>query len=255
MRTIKLTLAYDGTDFAGWQRQANERTVQAVLEDALAPIENGTVTATGAGRTDSGVHAAGQVATVRLQSAIDPDALGRALNATLPDDVRVLEIAEVPPAFNARFDARQKTYHYWISNGPAMPPSLRRYAWHIPQPIDLHATRAAAASLIGEHDFAAFQAAGSEVKTTVRTIFESTIRELDTGPLSPVPGGVRLLRYEVSGSGFLRYMVRTIVGTLADVGRGRLSPGEMAEILQSRDRARAGATAPPHGLTLWSVHY
>jgi tRNA pseudouridine38-40 synthase len=255
LRTIKVTLAYDGTEFAGWQRQANERTVQAVVEDALAPIEKGAVTVIGAGRTDAGVHAAGQVATFQLTNSIACDALQRALNATLPGDVRVVGIDEAPPDFNARFDARRKTYHYWISNGAAVPPPLRRYAWHIPQPIDIEAAASAAACLTGEHDFAAFQATGSDVQTTIRTIFVSRLEAIDASLWSPVPQGLRLIRYEVTGTGFLRHMVRNIAGTLADVGRGRMAPEDMRAILRSRDRARAAATAPPHGLTLWSVEY
>jgi tRNA pseudouridine38-40 synthase len=254
-RTLKLTLAYDGTDFAGWQRQARERTVQAVLEDALAPIDKGPVTVFGAGRTDAGVHAAGQVASFQLQSAIPREELQRALNGTLPEDVRVLSAEEARTGFNARFDARTKTYHYAIWNGAATPPSLRRYAWHVPQPIDLSATGDAAAALVGEHDFAAFQAAGSDVRTTVRRILSSSVHEVDvTNLVRPGPGG-RLLRYEVTGTGFLRHMVRNIAGTLADIGRGRRAPAEITAILQSRDRARASATAPPQGLVLWQVDY
>ena len=254
-RTLKLTIAYDGTDFAGWQRQARERTVQAALEDALAPIDKGPVTVFAAGRTDAGVHAAGQVTSFQLQSAIPRDELQRALNGTLPEDVRVLAAEEAPTGFNARFDARTKTYHYAIWSGAATPPSLRRYAWHVPQPMDLEATIEAAAALVGEHDFAAFQAVGTDVKTSVRRIMSSTVREIDLGNLIPPGAPGRLLRYEVVGTGFLRHMVRNIAGTLADVGRRRRAPTEMREILASRDRARASATAPPHGLVLWQVDY
>lgn len=254
-RTIKLTIAYDGTDFAGWQRQARERTVQAVIEDTLAPIEKGEVTVIGAGRTDAGVHAAGQVASVALQRAIARDELQRALNATLPDDVRVLAADDAASSFNARFDARRKTYHYWIWNGPAVPPSLRRYAWHVPQPMALDTIAASAHAVVGEHDFAAFQATGSDVKTTVRRILSSSIEELSTARVVPTTAAGRLLCYEVTGTGFLRHMVRNIVGTLADIGRGRRAAEEITAILASRDRARAGATAPPHGLMLWRVDY
>lgn len=254
-RTLKLTLAYDGTDFAGWQRQARERTVQATLEDALAPIDKGPVTVFGAGRTDAGVHAAGQVASFQLQSAIPAGELQRALNGTLPEDVRVLAAVDARTGFNARFDARTKTYHYSIWNGAATPPWLRRYLWHVPQPIDLAAAVEAAAALIGEHDFAAFQAVGTDVKTSVRRILSSTVREVDLANLIPPGSGGRLLRYEVQGTGFLRHMVRNIAGTLADVGRQRRAPDEMTAILRSRDRSRASATAPPHGLVLWQVDY
>jgi tRNA pseudouridine38-40 synthase len=253
VRTLKLTIAYDGTNFAGWQRQATERTVQAVIEDALVPFEGERVVITGAGRTDAGVHAAGQVASLRMQSGIDTVDLQRALNATLPDDIRILDVEEAPPAFNARFDARRKTYHYLLWSGSVMPPSLRYHAWHVAQPLAFDVMNAAANVLLGTHDFAAFQAAGSDVQTTARALVVSRIVRLSPGPTIPMGDG--LLCYEVTGSGFLRHMVRNIVGTLVDVGRGRLAPEEMRTILISRDRGRASATAPAHGLILWAVEY
>jgi tRNA pseudouridine38-40 synthase len=245
-RTFKLTIAYDGTDFFGWQRQATERTVQAVIEDALQPIEGQAVVITGAGRTDTGVHAEGQVASLSLASSIDTGDLQRALNATLPLDVRVLDAAEVRADFNARFDARAKTYRYALWSGEVMLPALRRTTWHVPYRLDLEQMREAAAHLVGSHDFAAFQATGSDVTTTVLEITSSTI---DRGPSD------RLITYKVTGSGFLRHMVRNIVGTIVDVGRGRIPASGLAEILASRDRARASATAPAHGLTLLRVDY
>jgi tRNA pseudouridine38-40 synthase len=254
-RTLKLTIAYEGTDFAGWQRQAGARTVQAVLEDALAAIEKRPVTVIGAGRTDAGVHAAAQAASVVLESAIARDDLVRALNATLPTDVRVLAIDQAPDGFSARHDAKRKTYRYAIWSGVAPAPSLRRSVWHVPQPIDLAAMSQAASMLIGEHDFAAFQATGSDVKTTVRRLLTSTVYDVDLTQLVAVAPGDRLLRYEVTGTGFLRHMVRNIVGTLADVGRGRLQVPQVSEILASRDRSQAGATAPAQGLVLWKVEY
>ena len=175
IRTLKLTIAYDGTDFAGWQRQATARTVQASIEDALAPIEGRRVVLTGAGRTDAGVHAAGQVASVALNAAISTADLRRALNATLAEDVRILDIAEVREGFNARFDARCKTYRYAIVCEEVMAPELRRYAWHVGQPLDIDAMNAAAAMLVGEQDFSGFQAAGSDVKTTIRNVIESGV--------------------------------------------------------------------------------
>jgi tRNA pseudouridine38-40 synthase len=254
-RTLKLTIAYEGTEFAGWQRQASERTVQAVLEDAFAPIEKGPVTITAAGRTDAGVHAAAQVASVQIHAAIAREDLLRALNAMLPPDLRVLAIDDVPLAFNARRNARRKTYHYWIWSGAAAPPMWRRFAWHLPQPFDLGVMNEGAARLVGTHDFAAFQAAGSEVKTTVRRIESSVVKEVKVEEISASAPGDRLLRYEVTGDGFLRHMVRNIVGTLTDVARGRRAADEIGEILASRDRGRASATAPAHGLVLWRVEY
>lgn len=253
MPTFKLTIAYDGTEFAGWQRQATARTVQAAIEDALVPIEGERVVVTGAGRTDAGVHAAAQVASFSFKSAIDIVDLQRALNATLPDDIRIMRVEEVPAAFNARFDARRKTYQYSLWLGGVLPPQLRHYAWHLPQRLDVDAMNAAAGALLGTHDFAAFQASGSDVQTTVREIVLSRIVHSSPGPT--ISGEGELIRYEVTGNGFLRHMVRNIVGTLVDVGRRRLACGEVCAILESRDRGRASATAPPHGLTLWSVEY
>ncbi len=254
MRTLKLTIAYDGTDFAGWQRQAAARTVQAALEDALAPIEGRRVIVTGAGRTDAGVHAAAQVASVRLDAAITPGELRRALNATLDEDVRVLAVEEVHDDFHARFDARSKSYRYAVCCGEVMPPRLRRYAWHVRHPLDVDAMQSAAALVVGEHDFAAFQAAGSDVQTSVRRVLASAIEASGASGLD-LDGGATLLHYHVTGTGFLRHMVRNIAGTLVDVGIGRRSPDDIRAILASRDRARASATAPAHGLTLLRVSY
>lgn len=244
MRTFKLTIAYDGTHFAGWQLQAGPRTVQGALEEALHPLEGRRIVVSAAGRTDAGVHAMGQVVSFSLQSPIAPDALLRALNVRLPDDVRVMQVEQVADGFNARFHARRKTYEYAIVNAPVAPPQLRHFAWHIAQPLDRRAMSAAAAALVGEHDFAAFQAAGSDVISTRRVIDVSDWRMRD-----------QQLIYEVSGTGFLRHMVRNIVGTLVDVGRGRRPVDDVRRILESRDRAHASATAPPHGLTLTRVDY
>jgi tRNA pseudouridine38-40 synthase len=254
-RTLKLTIAYDGSDFAGWQRQANARSVQADVEDAIARIEKTPITILGAGRTDSGVHAAAQVASVSVTCDMTPRALQRALNAILPTDVRLVAIEEQAPSFNARHDARSKTYHYWIWNGVALPPSLRRQAWHVAQALDIEAMRSGAAAVVGEHDFAAFQGTGSDIKTTVRRILVSRLGQVDVSHLVASTPGDRLLRYEVTGTGFLRHMVRNIVGTLVDVGRGRLSADDVTAILASRQRQNASATAPPHGLVLWEVEY
>jgi tRNA pseudouridine38-40 synthase len=291
---IKLTLAYDGTSFVGWQRQANGVSIQQLVEGALEPVEGRPVAVIGAGRTDAGVHALGQVATVPLTASIDTDALARALNARLPDDVRVLDVAEAPPEFHARFSARAKRYRYRIVNAPVQSPFERRYAWHVPQPLDLDAMRRAAGGLVGRHDFAAFQAAGSAVASTERTLFNVECREAPlhfSAPVGPHPhslalGGAasprfpaapragrrpvssadspasrgramqaRLIEIEIRGDGFLRHMVRNIGGTLVEVGHGRRSPESVADTLASRDRSRAGPTAPAHGLFLVDVEY
>jgi tRNA pseudouridine38-40 synthase len=247
LRTIKLTIAYDGTAYAGWQRQADVDTVQARLEAALAEIEGLAVTVHGAGRTDRGVHAWGQVASFKLEHGIDTDSLSLALNTKLPDDIRIREVRTMPASFHARFLARRKSYRYRINSTPVANPMERRFAWHIADALDLGAMREAGATLIGQHDFAAFQTAAADatVRTTVRTVFDFRI-----GPETD-----DIVVIEVVGDGFLRYMVRTIVGTLVEVGLGRRSVGDMAEILTSRTRDLAGQTAPPHGLFLMSVDY
>lgn len=244
MRTLKLTIAYDGTAFAGWQMQAHQRTVQGVLEEALDAIEGTRVVVHAAGRTDAGVHAAGQVISITLTSAIECDALVRALNVRLDRDVRVMNAEVAPERFNARFDAREKTYHYAVYNAPVVPPPLRHFVWHVSQPLDVTSMNEAASVLVGEHDFAAFQAAGGDVITTRREILVSRVVSRDGQVI-----------YEVVGTGFLRHMVRNIVGTLVDIGRGRRPVDDLARVLRSRDRAQASATAPPQGLTLVRVEY
>jgi len=248
MRTFKAVLSYDGTDFSGFQRQANARSVQAELEQALRPIEGTDVTVAGAGRTDAGVHALGQVASFTLSTAITASELFQALNATLPEDVRVLSIAEAEPGFHARFSARAKVYRYRISNTGVMSPFHRRYAWHISRRLGLQAMNEAAGELLGEHDFACFQAKGGKTKTSTRTITVSGWTE------EPLVGG-RLLIYEIAGTGFLKYMVRNVIGTLVEVGDGRRSPASLRALLASKNRAAAGPTAPPTGLYLVRVDY
>ncbi len=260
-RTLKLTVAYDGTGLVGWQRQAEGNSVQAVLEDALARFEGAPVVVHGAGRTDAGVHALGQVASVRLTCAHDAETLRRALNAQLPEDVRVLQVEEAAAAFHARFDARSKTYRYLIRNAPFVSPFERAFVWHVPQRLDVAAMQQAAEILAGTHDFAAFQSVGSDTSGTVRTLFSSSVALEPvasvlglTGPAGRPESGA-LLVYETRGDGFLRHMVRTIVGTLVEVGRGWRAPGSLAQVLGGGLRTGAGATAPPHGLFLVGVDY
>jgi tRNA pseudouridine38-40 synthase len=244
VRTFKLTIAYDGTEFAGSQMQAGQRTVQGVFEAALRPFENARVVVHFAGRTDSGVHATGQVISFALASSIAPDALQRALNVTLAADVRVVKAEEAPDGFNARFDARSKAYRYDMLNGAVVPPQIRHFVWHVPQPMDTQAMSAAAAAILGEHDFSGFQAAGGDLITHRREVLVSRIAR----------DGERVT-YEIAATGFLRHMVRNIVGTLAEIGRGRRPIEDMRRVLEGRDRSHASATAPARGLTLISVKY
>ncbi|MGE5815488.1 MAG: tRNA pseudouridine(38-40) synthase TruA, partial [Acidobacteriota bacterium] len=193
----KITIQYDGTDYVGWQRQASGTSIQGLLEAALEPIEGKPVTLHGAGRTDAGVHAVAQVASVALDMGLDDQALRRALNAVLPPDVRVTDVERVADDFHARFSAREKTYEYRIVNGPFVSPFEYRYAWHLPHPLDVPGMQETALRLVGTRDFAAFQAAGSEVKTTERTIISLDV-EFDEPHLSVT----------VTADGFLRHMVR-----------------------------------------------
>ena len=245
MRVLKITLAYDGTTFVGWQRQAEGESVQGLLEGALAKFEGAPVTAHGAGRTDAGVHALGQVASASMTAGHDTGALLRGLNASLPEAIRVLSVDDAAPDFHARFSARSKTYRYAICTAPVASPFERAFSWHLPEPLDLDAMREAAAALIGRHDFAAFRSVGADVASTVRTMTTSVLAcDSDSR-----------LTYEIEGEGFLRHMVRAIVGTLVETGRGWRPPSAMADLMAGGQRAAAGATAPPHGLFLVRVDY
>lgn len=260
-RPLRLTLAYDGTPFVGWQRQAQGVSIQGLLEEALARIEGRAVTVTGAGRTDAGVHALGQVAGVSLANPIEPAVLLRALNAVLPPEVRVIDVCAVAPSFHARHSAHSKTYRYLIVNGPLVVPFEWRYAWHVTERLGTERMIAAAALLEGEHDFAAFRATGSTVKTTVRHVHRSVISVEPTAAAAtpwtfPIDrSGVQRLVYEVSANGFLRHMVRAIVGTLVEIGAGRREPDVISKALSSGDRAHVGPTSPACGLCLVRVDY
>ena len=254
-RTFKLTLAYDGAAYVGWQRQQNGPSVQATIESALEPLAGGMpVTLVGAGRTDAGVHALGQVASVKMLTSINADALARALNATLPLDVRVLALSEVPDAFHARFDATAKRYRYRLLHGQTVSPFERRYAWFIPAQFDDARLEAMAQPLLGTHDFAAFQAVGSDVQTTVRELRAITVGRGAPGALASHPSA-EVTTIDLHGSGFLRHMVRIIIGTLVDIGTGRLSSDAIPRALERREREAAGRTAPAHGLFLRRVEY
>jgi tRNA pseudouridine38-40 synthase len=261
MRFFRLTVAYDGTGMVGWQRQAAGISVQGLLEAAAGALVGHEVAVAGAGRTDAGAHAVGQVASLSLDREIDAETLARALNFKLPAQVRVVNAIEVDAAFHARFDARGKTYRYHIWNGTVVPPTHRAFVWHVPLPeLDVEAMNRAARAIEGGHDFAAFQSLGSDLSTTERIVFSSAVRTVGGVEDNGIAAGLSmsagtLIAYEVSGSGFLRHMVRSIVGTLIDIGRGRRDAAWMAEVLSSKDRGRAGQTAPAEGLFLVQVTY
>lgn len=250
-RTFKLTLAYDGTPFVGWQRQAAGVSIQGLIEEALGRIEGSPVTVIGAGRTDAGVHALGQVASCRLKTSLEPATLARALNATLPSEIRVTAVRDVADSFHARYDARSKTYCYRIVNGTFVMPFDFRYVWHIGEPLDVDAMAAAAGLFEGEHDFAAFRGAGSSVVTSRRFVLASHV----DCTVSPTDPDTRHIVYEVRATGFLRHMVRAMVGTLVEIGTGRRDGSSLSHALASGARADAGPTAPAHGLCLMSVDY
>ena len=273
MRTLKLTIAYDGTNYAGWQRQANAISIQQVLEEEIDAIVGAHNALNAAGRTDAGVHAAAQVASVTIDHPIPADELLRALNARLKaGDIRIRSIEEMPEGWDARIYAKGKTYRYAIWNGAPPSPFIRHVVWHVPQPLDADRMARAAEALIGEHDFVAFKGRGSDVRTTVRQVWSAELVETNIHTdqpiaLSPLPSTApgtgarltddssRLFRFEISGSGFLRHMVRTIAGTLVDIGRGNMAVDDMRAIIEAKDRAQTGQTAPAQGLMLWKVHY
>lgn len=254
-RTIRLTLAYDGTRYVGWQRQAEGASIQGLIEEALEPIENRRVVVTGAGRTDAGVHALAQVASCELEHPIPPDALVRALNSRLPADVRVLSAQQAPPAFHARYSARSKTYRYRLLNGPLEDPLERAYSWHVAERLDVAAMVDAVRRFEGRHDFAAFQASGSSTQTTLRTVLRASASVAPHRLGGTVPTGGVWIIFEVEGDGFLRHMVRAIVGTVVEVGRGRRSPGHVDGLFEGGERQQAGPTAPAQGLFLVRVSY
>jgi tRNA pseudouridine38-40 synthase len=250
MRNLKLTLAYDGSEFSGWQVQPDAATIQGTLASAIGRVTGEKVLPQGSGRTDAGVHALAQVATFTTESPIPAQNLPKALNDILPSSIRVIEAAEAPLEFHARKSACTKTYRYRVYRGPVCPPFLARYVWHYPYPLDEDSMRHAADVVIGEHDFTSFAAVDAErgredeTISNVRRIFASTWER----------GGEELI-YIVRGSGFLHHMVRNLVGTFVLVGKGTLEPDDVTGILAARNRSAAGATAPASGLYLVSVEY
>jgi tRNA pseudouridine38-40 synthase len=250
MRNLKLVLAYDGSEFSGWQVQPDAATIQGTLASAIGRITGEKVLPQGSGRTDAGVHALAQVASFGTESPIPTENLAKALNDVLPAAIRVLEVGEVAADFHARKSARAKTYRYRMFRAAICPPFLARYVWHYPYPLDENSMQAAAALVVGEHDFTSFAAVDPErgreegEVTNVRRIFSSSWhRDEDE------------LVYTVRGSAFLHHMVRNLVGTFVLVGKGTLKAADVERILEARNRSAAGATAPASGLYLVSVEY
>jgi tRNA pseudouridine38-40 synthase len=246
VRRIKLAVAYDGTAYAGWQIQPNGPTIQAAMEEVLARILQEPVRVRAAGRTDAGVHAREQVVDFADAGVRDLETIVHGGNALLPADIRVLSASVVPETFDAMRHALEKEYRYFLYLSPVASPFLSRYAWHIEKPLDLVAVRQGLSHLVGEHDFTSFRGQGCTAKSPVRTIFRAEVAKHD------VPG---LFSIDVTGAGFLRHMVRNIVGTVVNAGKGKHSADHVGEILRARDRSAAGVNAPPHGLFLWRVVY
>ena len=245
-RNLKLVIAYNGSAYHGWQRQgAGVDTVQQRLEAAAVRVLRHPLCVRGCSRTDAGVHAEGQVATIRTTNqAVPTVGMRRAINSRLPRDIVVRSIVEVPAEFDASRGAAGKTYRYRLHTGPVRPVHLAGLVWHYWRPVDIEPMRRAAGLLVGRHDFRGLASSAEDRKTTVRTIFRCDVARV---------GGE--IHFTVQGDGFLYNMVRNIVGTLVEIGRGRWEPGRITEIIESRDRRDAGPTAPPDGLTLMCVHY
>jgi tRNA pseudouridine38-40 synthase len=241
---IKLTIEYDGTRYHGWQLQPGGPTVQAVLERAVSTFLGSFTRVTGSGRTDAGVHALGQVATFFCPEQPDLARVRRALNALTPDDIAIRDVEVVADCFDARRNARSRVYEYRIFNRPTASPFYLRSAWHLHDPLELASMREAAHCLDGEHDFSSFRAAGCDAAHPVRKIYRTSLEQDGD-----------LLRYTIEATAFLRHMVRNIIGTLVEVGRRQRTPQSFAELLEARDRTKAGPTAPAHGLFLVEVKY
>jgi tRNA pseudouridine38-40 synthase len=241
---IKLTVEYDGTRYHGWQIQPNGETIQAVLERALAVLFAAPVRVIGSGRTDAGVHALGQVANFHIDKQFDRHRLLRGLNALTPPDITIKDAEAVADSFDARRDGRARIYEYRILNRATPSPFHLNRAWHLHEPLEFAAMRAAIPCLLGEHDFSSFRAAGCDAHHPVRTVYASFLEKRGD-----------LLVYSIEATAFLRHMVRNIVGTLIEVGRGIRAPESFAVLLAARERSQAGSTAPPHGLFLMQVKY
>jgi len=245
MRNIKLLIEYDGTNYRGWQVQPDGPTIQGMLEEKLSRLTSERIHVIGSGRTDSGVHALGQVTHFRTQSQMDIRTIQRALNSLLPPDIVIREVEEVDEGFHARKQSKSKVYEYRILNRNLRSAFHRGYVWHIPQKLNLEEMKKATQSLIGEHDFSAFRTVGSPTRTTVRRVIRGEWKRGRDG----------LIRFEIEANGFLKQMVRSIIGTLVEIGRGKRKASDLRKVLNSKDRKEAGPTAPAQGLFLKEVKY
>lgn len=245
MRNIKLLIEYDGTNYLGWQVQFRGPTIQGILEEKLGLLTGETIRLFGSGRTDSGVHAIGQVAHFKTENSMDTHRMQRALNSLLPPDIVIQKMEEVEESFHARKHSKSKVYEYRILNRNLRSVFHRAYVWHIPQQLDFKEMGKATQYLIGEHDFSSFRSVGSPTRTTVRKVTRVEWKRGRSG----------LVRFEIEANGFLKQMVRAIIGTLVEVGKGKISAGEFRKIFESKDRKKAGPTAPAHGLFLKEVKY
>jgi len=241
---VKITIEYDGTNYHGWQIQPRGETIQAVLEKAVSTFLKTPTRVTGSGRTDAGVHALGQVANFFSAEIYNPHRIRRALNALTPDDIAIREVGIVADSFDARRDGRSRLYEYHILNRATASPFYRHRAWHLHESLELEAMREAIQCLLGEHDFSSFQAAACDAEHAIREVYRTSLE---------LRG--ELLVYTIEATAFLRHMVRNIIGTLVEVGRGLRTAESFKELLEARDRTKAGATAPPHGLFLIEVKY
>ncbi|OQX11003.1 MAG: tRNA pseudouridine(38-40) synthase TruA [Desulfobacteraceae bacterium IS3] len=245
MANFKLIIEYDGTEYQGWQRQKNAATIQGEIENALKIMTGKDITLIGSGRTDSGVHALGQCANFHCETRLDPQIFQKGLNSLLNKDIVIKDCQYADENFHARYDVKSKTYQYRILNRQIPAAVGRHYAWFIRKKLDTDAMRSAAMHLKGIHDFKAFEGAGSPRSHTVRSVFRTDISEQDAG----------YVVFEIEADGFLKFMVRNIVGTLAETGLGKISPADFRQILLKKDRKLAAATAPPQGLFLMNVTY
>ncbi len=244
-KNFKLIIEYDGSSYHGWQRQKNRKTIQGEIEKAIMTITGKKIALTGSGRTDAGVHAFGQVANFYCDTEISPEVFQRGLNGLMPKDIIIKECNTVDEKFHARYDAKTKTYRYRILNRTTPAAICRQYAWFIKKKLDLDAMQSAILHIIGTNDFKAFEGAGSPRSSTKRRVINAGLQQKEK----------EYLIFEIEADGFLRFMVRNIVGTLLDVGLCKITPDDFKKILLSKDRNLAGATAPPHGLFLMNVKY